>query len=306
MTVPRVVLLVLACGLLAACGSPDDASPPQRPAQQEETLPAVEPLLRAEQHVSEPDVESTAARDRATQLWRQVNEPAEISINQGEVSFTGPLNLANVESFMHTVAQADRPIERLVINSAGGYTVAGRRLGGWVFEHDVEVVVDELCGSSCANYVFTAAPRRTIGADALVYWHGSEQQDRYLAESQGLALDEYYAGQRQQAEKTQSIAEARQLGGSTVSTVVIIRSSTPSPTVNDEIEFLELIGVPVDALVYGMMHAQYDEWSTSDAYGWTFSLDKMAELGITDVLYQGEGTYPSAEALRRVSVIVWE
>ncbi|NNG12451.1 MAG: hypothetical protein HKM88_04295 [Halobacteria archaeon] len=68
---------------------------------------------------------------------------------------------------------ADRPVTRLVITSSGGEVEAGIALGTWVFEHRLDVEVPEYCLSSCANYVFPAAKRKTIAPGAVVAWHGN-------------------------------------------------------------------------------------------------------------------------------------
>ena len=60
-------------------------------------------------------------------------------------------------------------------------------IGEWVFDHQLDVIVDELCFSSCANYIFTAGKNKIIGKDAIVGWHGSEQQDLFIAAGHGVS-----------------------------------------------------------------------------------------------------------------------
>ena len=55
------------------------------------------------------------------------------------------------------------------------------KIGLWIFDHELDVIVDELCFSSCANYIFTAGKNKIIEKDAIVGWHGSEQQDQRLS-----------------------------------------------------------------------------------------------------------------------------
>ncbi|MFZ6733747.1 hypothetical protein ACO0LG_17600 [Undibacterium sp. Ji42W] len=73
-------------------------------------------------------------------------------------------------------AAADKKVERLVITSQGGDAHFGIVFGHWVYDNQIEVEVPSLCMSSCANYVFTAAKRKTIRPSALVIWHGSAEQ----------------------------------------------------------------------------------------------------------------------------------
>ena len=77
--------------------------------------------------------------------------------------------------------EASPQVGEVVINSAGGDVEAGMDFGEAIHERGLDVrVVDGLCMSSCANYVFPAARRKTIEPGSLVLWHGSMLQ-------QGLA-----------------------------------------------------------------------------------------------------------------------
>lgn len=65
----------------------------------------------------------------------------------------------------------------LLIRSGGGDVSVGMDFGDWVFERGLDVIVDEVCLSSCANYVFTAGRRKFILPGALVAWHGNTRQN---------------------------------------------------------------------------------------------------------------------------------
>jgi hypothetical protein len=54
-----------------------------------------------------------------------------------------------------------------------GEVEAGIALGLWVFEHGLNIDIPEYCLSSCANYVFPAGQKKSIGAGAIVAWHGN-------------------------------------------------------------------------------------------------------------------------------------
>jgi hypothetical protein len=61
----------------------------------------------------------------------------------------------------------------LIITSGGGEVEAGIALGLWVYDHSLDIEVPEYCLSSCANYVFPAGRNKSIGAGAIVAWHGN-------------------------------------------------------------------------------------------------------------------------------------
>ena len=116
-----------------------------------------------------------------------------------EARFDGPITAQTVDAFLGRVG--DGPVRRLVVNSPGGDTLAGMRLGAWVHRAAADVEVDTRCGSACANYVFTAGARKRIRPGAIVYWHGSsEQRDfrernaRWFALERRAAAGEALAG----------------------------------------------------------------------------------------------------------------
>ncbi len=251
-----------------------------------------------------PEDPETRARRLATVL----RDDARIAIDGSVARFAGVLNPASVERFFRELGPRRDQIDTLIINSAGGVTTSGRRIGDWVYEHGITVVVNHLCFSSSANYVFTAAPRKIIRADALVGWHGSDQQYQYLAESRGITLDELIdeeveamLDQREQIEAREIEEDERaRMRPSMRDTMRRITSG-----IRAEQEFLDRIGVSVEALVYGQMPGRYDRWAASGAYGWTFRIEDMARFGIDNVTYVGEGDYPSKFADPRRPVIVF-
>ncbi len=93
------------------------------------------------------------------------------AVEEGTVRFAGEITPASVAAFIARYREA-RPA-RLVITSAGGDVVAGIRLGRWVHDRRLDITVRDYCLSSCANYVFTAAARKTIAPGAVVAWHGN-------------------------------------------------------------------------------------------------------------------------------------
>jgi hypothetical protein len=85
--------------------------------------------------------------------------------------YTGPVSAQHNDEFFARVK--GQKIKRLLITSSGGEVEAGIALGRWVFLNQVDVIVEDYCLSSCANYVFPAARYKTIKPRAIVAWHGN-------------------------------------------------------------------------------------------------------------------------------------
>lgn len=96
---------------------------------------------------------------------------ADIRVAAGSVHYTGPISDTLNQRLFEAVQGKD--IRRLIITSAGGEVAAGISLGLWVYEHRLDIEVPAYCLSACANYVFPAGRHKSIGAGAIVAWHGN-------------------------------------------------------------------------------------------------------------------------------------
>lgn len=70
----------------------------------------------------------------------------------------------------------------LLVRSPGGSVDVGMDFGDYVLARGFAVVVQGYCSSSCANYVFLAAPRKAILPAGVVAWHGSAHQVDFEAQ----------------------------------------------------------------------------------------------------------------------------
>ena len=227
-----------------------------------------------------------------------------LSVEGRTVVMNGSLEDGFHESFLDLVKGREDEITTLRVNSGGGETDEGIKLGHWVFEHGIDVVVDGLCFSSCANYIFTAGRNKTITADSIVGWHGSEQQDEHLARGLGLTVEELLAKQYDElvAEGVEPPSSERR------KKFVEVVLSRRLAGISEEQAFLEKVGVSVDALVYGFLPDQLQGYYVNRAAhidGWTFSIEGMARFGIDNVTYAGEGDYPSERAREEFGVVVF-
>lgn len=196
-----------------------------------------------------------------------------LSVAQTDVLiYRGEIN-AERNASLFARAQAITP-EQLRITSGGGAVKAGIALGHWVYEQNLTLVVEEYCLSSCANYVFPAAPRKRLLPGALVAWHGNY---RHLLET-GLWREDAAARMQNRGEdRATALVRARQFTEQLVSL---------------EEDFFERIGVDDRLCWFGKLppHAVPDYY--------TLSVADMARFGVTNV--SAPSDYPDAKALGQV------
>ena len=171
--------------------------------------------------------------------------PAASVIADGDaVIFKGRIDAASTAQFLSLLQTPT--ITRLVITSGGGDVAAALDMAEAIHARQLDIEVPRACLSSCANYVFPAGRRKTLGRPDAVGWHGNIAHALYLQDS----------GQEHWNES--QIASARQLAAR-------------------EADFFGRIGVDGFICWFGKLAPD----DVEDFY-W-LSVDDMARFGIRDV-----------------------
>lgn len=91
------------------------------------------------------------------------------------LKFKGGINANAVDKFLAENESA-KPGQTLSIDSQGGEALAAIKLGNWIADRKLNVHVEGLCISACANFVFPAGIEKHISNRGIVVWHGSAEQ----------------------------------------------------------------------------------------------------------------------------------
>jgi hypothetical protein len=192
---------------------------------------------------------------------------AQVFIDNNELNYVGSLSEeANRQAFALFDSAQKKPAI-LSIRSKGGPTDAGMELGRWVHAKGLTVKVMEYCFSSCANYVFTAAPRKVVSNVAVVGYHGGLSSTSFTLDSaQEAGLKSHPAAQREiaRAKLEQSIRESL------------------APQVEAERAFFSLIGVQQRITTLGQAPDAMRN-ASDKSVGWTYSVEDFAKLGVRDI-----------------------
>lgn len=156
-------------------------------------------------------------------------------------------------------------IDTLLVDSAGGEIVVGMDFGYWVIERQLNVVVDGICLSSCANYVFAAGRKKSILHGSVVAWHGSARQPGLLDQMHEVAERNVKARKLPPGKEAEELVRARQANVDYLTGAIVKQG-----------EFFHRVGV--------------DEYVTrigNEVHGlpgfYYLSVEDMARFGIRDV-----------------------
>lgn len=191
---------------------------------------------------------------------------AQVTLAEGgeAVVYRGMLETPAIIQVEDLIRDTNGRVKRLVIDSGGGEINLGMDLAELVIENGLDVVVEKLCASSCANYVFPAGKTKRITPGALVLWHGSVIQDEIeLPEFEDFVAPdgvELSPLEKQQLMETAHESYAQYIADSQARQEV----------------FFKRLGVDARVTVMGQQVGASEEW-------WTLSPQDMAYFGIHNV-----------------------
>ena len=296
--------------IVSACTQSESTPTPELPATPTPTLaPTIPPTptstpLPTSTSVPTETLQPTLTPDADEIIWyNNIDNTATITVEGSTIIFEGDIGIQTYRDFLFTVRGKEDQITTIRINSGGGITDEGMKIGEWIFDHEIDVIVDEICFSTCANYIFTAGRNKIIEKDAIVGWHGSKQQDPFIAAGYGITVEELYGRDYDEMKEWGEIPP-----GESREEFIVHMMMTDDYVGIDEPEFLDKIGINLYLMVYGMLPDHFEYYMSEDTYfgGWTFSIEDMAKFGVHNVNYQGEGRYPSEKALEKFSVTVFD
>jgi hypothetical protein len=204
---------------------------------------------------------------------KQTADQPEISIDGENVRYLGELTAEGLSRLKQLTS--NQKITSLTIKSGGGEISTGIDFGNWVFDNKLEVIVEQGCFSSCANYVFPAGRKKTILPGAVVAWHGSALQNSFQSEDKvRKELEKSY-----KLEKREVSAEEKERDVKSFMTNLRLLKQKQA-------EFYQKIGVDEYVTRIGQ-----EKYGAKGAY--FLSVEDMGKFGITNVTAPTE--YPQTD-----------
>ena len=85
--------------------------------------------------------------------------------------YIGESSLSDFESLF------DSNVKNVVLNSPGGFEMPAAKIADRLSASRVKIIVDGLCVSACANYLFVAKKRPAVRCGSVISWHGSKAHE---------------------------------------------------------------------------------------------------------------------------------
>ena len=111
-------------------------------------------------------------RDRDARLIDQCSLSSKgVDKVDGAICFHGSINEDNAYKLSELINAF--PDDTLIINSAGGRADLAIDIGRTMHRNETRLIVNQLCHSSCANYLVPAAFKLVVWEDSFIMMHGS-------------------------------------------------------------------------------------------------------------------------------------
>ena len=254
-----------------------------------------------------------------TKSLKSSDSSAFIHLKDDALYYSGITDRHEYNHFVTAIESHNQPIRKIFITSLGGNTVYGKLFGAWIHENNVDVQVQEICFSSCANYIFPAGQNKYIESNSLVGWHGdvlsnigacsdSDETLKNLAEMifRNLALEST------EGEVTGDEFER------------LLNLSLMARALEREIEKDFFINIGVDHRITNLpfysncandierqpsehekdIDRHFEETGEfTRVLGDTFSIESMNFFGINNVFYLGGGRYPETRTTAEGEII---
>jgi len=190
-----------------------------------------------------------------------------IFMEDGKLHYDGPLTEEGVLKFKETYNESSHPLRWMVIRSQGGEINTGIALGEFIFEHNLNIVVNQYCFSSCANYVFTAANKKRLGKSTLVGFHGGASSSFFNTGEMEEHIMSFPEEQRE---------SIRQEMSSQLNSYLI-------ETKNSEHKYFDKIGVSALITTLGQEDKYSHLMDSGEYIGWYYSISDLKKLGVKDI-----------------------
>lgn len=113
--------------------------------------------------------------------WKdQPDEVQTISPDPDVVCYRREIQDDSAEIFVDRLSRMppDRPVY-IVLHSGGGEVKSGIDMANAILDRQATTIVDGVCASSCANYVFVAGKKRIVNEASLLLYHGGITETNY-------------------------------------------------------------------------------------------------------------------------------
>ncbi len=216
-------------------------------------------------------------------LWHAgAFERSKVSLSNGVLLIQGKLDQDLLTAFRRVLESADLHDVRVRLHSPGGEVHVAMAIGREIHRRHLDVEVDRLCYSSCANYLFTAGRNKYLQSVDQVRFHGGALQPNFVPAALKLLEQGKQMISGEDIPPDMDVDHLRELCG--LAAGFPINAAT---NILAEKAFFDEIGTSALTPVYGQ-YGDYSAWFNDGVHdSFSYLPEDYVLLGVTNVIVIG-------------------
>jgi hypothetical protein len=201
-----------------------------------------------------------------------------------------PADFVDIVDFYENHTDAPR---RVAVDSWGGDPFSAMAIGRYIHRNNLDVEVEDVCGSACANYILPAANKKILHKHSLIFYHGGALQENLLEKMRNAkkkAGCEASAGVCVYLSDIDYNARLRRDLGLREDFCARAESCYQA-FYETEKAFYEKIGVDQKITVYGQVGEYEPLYKSGEYFGFYYSLDGLKRLGLSGLVVEAASGY---------------
>lgn len=210
---------------------------------------------------------------------------------QGKIIFTGDITDEGYLKFKEVIEKNPAATE-IILMSGGGSLLAGMAMGKMIKARNLNVTVNGICASSCANYLFIAGNKKRLMRNAVVFFHGGIQQEHLAQDiTQFKALDADQAHGVSFFDDGKGAPPDYILDAVGMKKVSTLAEALPHLVAIEQAYYAEM-QVNNVLPTYGQTGRYKDQWNSKKNHSFYYDLESMNRLGIKNIEVEGGQWHP--------------
>jgi hypothetical protein len=189
-----------------------------------------------------------------------------------------------------------KKITRVILNSPGGAFFPAMATGKLIQAYQLDVEVEKICGSSCANYLFTAGRNKYLNRRSLLIYHGGLLQENILKQLQMVATDRPNKVGEKDYEAVAYRKKIHPVIARDVGIEDLFKQRNPENIYRDlvmlETKYFERLNIDPMITVFGQRGNYYATYNSKKYKGFYYDIASMEAMGIKNIYVKGKKWRP--------------
>ena len=173
---------------------------------------------------------------------------------------------------------------KIVIESPGGDMLSAIAIGQIIFDNKINIEVNFICASACANYIFPSGNKKYLSKNAMIIFHGGLLQKNIIEQMKSIDT----SGENNVSEPGKEVNLFKiEHPQHLLDLLSINGEDDPRKAILElqelETKFYKKIGVKQEISTYGQIGKYKSKYESKEYFGFYYSLNSLEKLGVKNI-----------------------